>query len=122
MDQIARVLHPGGLIDVTEYDFQTYDHEGKLIEVDTNNFVPPFYARWMAHLRDAINYKGGDINAAHGLKAWVKENPAFEAVTERVHFLPVVPPPGSLGGLEPKMKEIIMVSSTHLKYRLCQTC
>ena len=110
VDQIARVVHPGGLIDLTEYDFQTYDYEGELIHVDTERYKEPWYARWMAHLRDAIEYKGGDIEAATSLYSWVKMNPAFDGVGFREHFLPVVPPPGSLGGLERNMKEIVMVS------------
>ena len=44
-------------------------------------------------LRNAIEAKGGDVNAATHLYDWVRNNPAFKEVVYREYFLPAVPPP-----------------------------
>ena len=78
---------------MSEYDFQTYDHNGQVVSVDKTRYAPPWWARWLSHLRDAIDEKGGDINAATHLHSWVSRNPAFEGVVYREYFLWIVPPP-----------------------------
>jgi len=81
------------LIDLSEYDFTAYDQNHQRIEFDKNDFSPPWWARWLSLLRNAIEARGGDINAATHLYDWVRNNPAFEEVVYREYFLPVVPPP-----------------------------
>jgi hypothetical protein len=93
VDQIARVVRPGGLIDLTEYDFQAYDHNGQVVPADRSTHSPPWWARWLSHLRDAFDEKGGDFNAATHLHSWVASNSAFEGVVYKEHFMPIVPPP-----------------------------
>lgn len=91
--QIGEVLRPGGLLDLTEYDFQTYDKYGDVIQVDKDDFSAPWYARWLFYIRNGIDDRGGDVNAATHMHDWVKSNPAFEDVIYHEHFLSVIPPP-----------------------------
>jgi len=93
IDQLARVVLPGGLIDLTEYDFRAYNHLGKVIEVDLSVYKEPWWARWLCHLRDAIKERGGDIHASEEMFSWVKANPAYENVVYMEHYLGVVPHP-----------------------------
>ena len=93
IDQLARVVLPGGLIDLTEYDFQAYNHFGKVIKVDLSVYKAPWWARWLCHLRDAVNERGGDIHASAQMYSWVKANPAYENVVYLEHYLGVVPHP-----------------------------
>ena len=93
VDQIARVVRPGGLIDLTEFDFQTYDHNHQLVPIDRSRYSPPWWARWLSHMRDAIEEKGGDVHAANHIHSWVARNSAFECVVYREHFVSVAPPP-----------------------------
>ncbi|KAF8167467.1 S-adenosyl-L-methionine-dependent methyltransferase [Crassisporium funariophilum] len=92
VDHISRVLRPGGLIDVAEFDFHMYDKQHRRIELDVNEIGPPWWARWMSFMQAAIKKSGGDVDAATHLYDWVKDNPAFEDVVYREFWLPVVPP------------------------------
>jgi len=91
IDQISRVLRPGGLIDVSEFDFRIYDANHCRMELDVNELGPPWWGRWMAHLLKAIKTSGGDANAATHLHEWVFNNPMFEDVVYREFWLPVIP-------------------------------
>jgi len=116
VDQIARVVRPGGLIDLTEFGFQTYDHNNQVISVDRSGHSPPWWARWLSHVREAIDERGGDVNAATHLHSWVARNPAFESVVYREHFLAVVPPlrkgyqAEAFRNIDEGMRDIVLVS------------
>ena len=92
VDQLAYVVRPGGLIDLCEYDFQTYDIEGNVIEVE-NSDSPPSWAKWLFHLRTAFGHQGRDIYAARDLLYWMEHNSAFVDIVYKEFFLPVVPVP-----------------------------
>jgi hypothetical protein len=113
VDQIARVVRPGGLIDLTEFDFQTYDYKDQIIPVDRSKYSPPWWAKWLSHMRDAIDEKGGDVHAATHLHSWVTRNSAFEGVVYKEHFLPVVAPPGrgcEGRSIDAGVREIVLVN------------
>ncbi|KDR85601.1 hypothetical protein GALMADRAFT_234564 [Galerina marginata CBS 339.88] len=93
IDQIAHVLRPGGLIDVSEFDFHIYDKDHRRIELGTHEIGPPWWARWMTFMAVAIRNIGGDIDAATHLRDWISSNSLFEDVVYREFWLPVVPPP-----------------------------
>ncbi|CAA7264772.1 unnamed protein product [Cyclocybe aegerita] len=93
VDQISRVLRPGGLIDISEFDFHMYDKDHRRIELGTHEIGPPWWARWMTFLNVAIRTKGGDVDAATHLYDWVSSNPLFEGAVYREFWLPVVPGP-----------------------------
>ncbi|KAF4612003.1 hypothetical protein D9613_004147 [Agrocybe pediades] len=95
VDQIGFVLRPGGLIDISEFDFYLYDKDHKRIEVDMDGVGPPWWARWMTLTRQAIKDIGGDVDAATHLLDWVNANPLFEDAVYREFWLPVVAPPPS---------------------------
>ncbi|KAF8910024.1 S-adenosyl-L-methionine-dependent methyltransferase [Gymnopilus junonius] len=113
IDQIAHVLRPGGLVDVSEFDFHIYDKDHRRIEMGTHELRPPWWARWMTFMQAAIKNIGGDVDAATYLYDWVSSNPLFEDVEYREFWLPVVAPPRSARTeqMEPfykKMKDDVM--------------
>ncbi|KAF8963921.1 hypothetical protein BDZ97DRAFT_1939378 [Flammula alnicola] len=112
IEQISHVLRPGGLIDVSEFDFHIYDKNHRRIELGTEELGPPWWARWMRCMSVAIRNSGGDTDAATHLYEWISNNSLFEDVVYREFWLPVVPPPRDmtnatdvLARFEQKMKE-----------------
>lgn len=93
VDQISRVLRPGGLIDVSEFDFYTYDKHHQRVEVGTHEIGPPWISRWMSFIRVAIKHIGGHTDAATHLHEWITSNPLFEDIVYREFWLPIVAPP-----------------------------
>ncbi|KAF8203920.1 hypothetical protein BJ912DRAFT_941422 [Pholiota molesta] len=93
IDQISRVLRPGGLIDVSEFDFHLYDKHHRRIELQVNESGRPWFAQWMSYMHAAVKNIGGDTDAATHLYEWISSNPRFEDVVYREFWLPVVPPP-----------------------------
>jgi hypothetical protein len=89
---MSRVLRPGGLIDISEFDFRVYDVNRRPLEPDINDIQPPWWALWMSHMLKAIINSGGDPDAAIHLHEWILNNPVFEDVVYREFWLPVVPP------------------------------
>jgi hypothetical protein len=63
------------------------------MQVNKNDFSGPWYARWLFYIRNGIDDRGGDVNAATHMHDWVKSNPAFEDMIYHEHFLSVIPPP-----------------------------
>lgn len=88
IDQIGRVLRPGGLVHVSEFDYHLYDANHRRIELDVNEIGPPWVARWFTHLEHAIMKSGGDVAAATHLHEWILNNPMFEDVTYTEFWLP----------------------------------
>ena len=130
IDQISRVLRPGGLIDVSEFDFHMYDKHHRRIESSSiEQFNEPWWAQWITYLRSAIRNIGGDTDAATNLYEWISNNPRFEDVVYREFFIPAVPPPPDkhkpnerLRQFEENMKEDVTVRSCpNRKNRLFST-
>ena len=88
LQQITHVVRPGGLIDISEFDFRTYDENRRLIKVDLSG--PPWFSCWMNLVRSAILMNGGDANAAAHLHEWISSNPAFEDVVYREFYTPMI--------------------------------
>jgi len=93
IDQISRVLRPGGLINVIEFDFHVYDANHRRIEKDVNDLTPPWWSVWLSHLLKAIVESGGDVNAANNLHEWILNHPMFEDVVYRDIWVPFIPMP-----------------------------
>jgi len=92
IDQISRVLRPGGLIDVSEFDFTTYDINHQRIVMDEQRLGHPWWSRWLRHLRTAIQTVGGEVDAATHLHSWVLGHPTFEDVVYKEFWLPIIAP------------------------------
>ena len=88
---MARVLRPGGLIDVSEFDFRVYDENHRPLEPDIDDIQPPWWALWMSHMLKAIVKSGGDADAASRLHEWILNHSMLEDVVYREFWLPVVP-------------------------------
>jgi len=91
IDQIGRVLRPGGLIDVSEFDFRMCDANHRVLEPDVDDIRPPWWALWLSHILKAIRNSGGDPDAATHLHEWILNNPMFEDVVYREFWVPAVP-------------------------------
>ncbi|KAF9531530.1 S-adenosyl-L-methionine-dependent methyltransferase [Crepidotus variabilis] len=92
IDQIAHVVRPGGLVDLSEFDFYMYDANHQRILFESNDEIrPPWWGRWMHYFHDAVKAKGGDVDAATNLHHWVSQNSLFEDVTYKEYWLPIVP-------------------------------
>lgn len=93
IEEIARILRPGGMIQLQEFDFHVYDHLHRRMEPSTNEIGPPWWGRWMMFLNEAIQKVRGDVDAATHLETWVKKHSAFERVVYKDVWLPVVAGP-----------------------------
>lgn len=91
VDQISRVLRPGGLLNVVEFDFHAYDCRYQRINLDTSTVSPPWWPRWLAYVELAVRNAGGDVEAATHLRSWISNHSAFEDVVYRDYFLPSCP-------------------------------
>lgn len=115
VDRIARVLRPGGLIELTEFDFRTYDRHGQVVPVSTEEarLGPPWWARYLAHMRDAVRASGGDTDAANHIQDWVTNCGAFENVAYHDFWSPVIPGDDSRydESVYAKMLDVIPVST-----------
>ncbi|KAH6875011.1 S-adenosyl-L-methionine-dependent methyltransferase [Coprinopsis sp. MPI-PUGE-AT-0042] len=87
IEEIARTLRPGGMIQLQEFDFHA---DGAFNERDWATVV----GRWMMFLNEAIQKARGDVDAATHLETWVRKHPAFERVVYKDVWLPVVAGPG----------------------------
>ncbi|EKM51768.1 uncharacterized protein PHACADRAFT_127622 [Phanerochaete carnosa HHB-10118-sp] len=85
VDQISLVLKPGGLVDLTEFDFRVYGTDRRPIPIDAD---APAFARWMNLAHRAVQMQGGEPDAANHLHEWVCGHGAFEDVHYCTWWLP----------------------------------
>ena len=80
MHQIALILKPGGLIDLTEFDFRVYglDHQPIPITMEA-----PALVRWVHLAHRAVQMQGGEPDAANHLYRWIYNHGTFEDVHYR---------------------------------------
>ncbi|KAF6743763.1 hypothetical protein DFP72DRAFT_111671 [Ephemerocybe angulata] len=93
IEHMVRSVRPNGVIEVQEYDFRTYTREQKLIPANTTDPLGshPWWATFLAHVREGVAEAGGDISAATNLESWVGGHEALTDVVYRDVWLPVVP-------------------------------
>ncbi|KAK0481523.1 S-adenosyl-L-methionine-dependent methyltransferase [Armillaria novae-zelandiae] len=91
IDQISRVLRPGGLIDLMEFDFHCYDENHHRVNLDTSTLASPWWPRWLAYLEMAARNRGGNVDAATHLHDWVSNHQSFENVVYNQYWIPVTP-------------------------------
>lgn len=84
---MAQALRPGGLIDLTEYNFIIHDvHKRPIIVSDEEMYNlnhGPWLPKWMKLAQKAIQHRGGDVDAADHLYMWVTGHGAFGNVVHR---------------------------------------
>ncbi|KAF5335503.1 hypothetical protein D9611_012225 [Ephemerocybe angulata] len=93
VEHVARVLRPNGLIELQEYDFQTYSRDRMVISANTTDPLGthPWWATFLAHLREAVIASGGDTTAATNIQDWIQGHEAFENIVYKDVWLPVIP-------------------------------
>ncbi|TEB24749.1 hypothetical protein FA13DRAFT_1638308 [Coprinellus micaceus] len=92
IDQISCILVPGGLVELVECDFHTYNRHRQRIKVDLD--LPPngrYWPRYMAHINAAAKAFGGDVGAATHLYRWLTTHGAFEDISYRDVWIPTIP-------------------------------
>lgn len=87
--QMSRVLRPGGLVIVVEWDFQVYDINRRKIVLRTDGLGPPWLPRWVTFLRFAIEKSGGTVKAADHVHQWLCEHELLENVSQEEYWLPI---------------------------------
>ncbi|KIP11739.1 hypothetical protein PHLGIDRAFT_63365 [Phlebiopsis gigantea 11061_1 CR5-6] len=75
VDQISMTLKPGGLVDLTEFDFRVYGLDKRPIPIDDRASA---IARWMHLAHQAVQQQGGEPDAANHLYEWVRNHNAYE--------------------------------------------
>ncbi|KAF8628272.1 hypothetical protein AX15_004040 [Amanita polypyramis BW_CC] len=88
IDQISRVLRPGGLIDVMEWDFSVYDVNKRIVNLSTDQWGPPWVPRFTAFVQSAIRKRGGDVVGPLKMELFVEAHPSFEQVVHRDFWVP----------------------------------
>ncbi|EJT96957.1 S-adenosyl-L-methionine-dependent methyltransferase [Dacryopinax primogenitus] len=88
--EIARVLRPGGMVLIEEWDFRMYRSvNGQDGPTACYELAPPSteekpawsaLAEWLNLLGKAVRQRGGDLDAAAFVNAWVKQHGQFEDV------------------------------------------
>lgn len=73
-------LKPGGLIDLSEFDFRVYGLDKKPIPM---NDKASSIARWMHLAHQAVQQQGGEPEAANHLYGWISSHNAYEDVVYR---------------------------------------
>lgn len=81
------------MVELMEYDFHTYDRHGQRVPVSIEEarLGPPWWARFLGHVRAATSAQGGDTTAATHIQDWVTNCGAFENVSYHDFWPPVVP-------------------------------
>jgi len=85
------MLLPGGLLDITEWDFGLYDENLVRITVDTDSLDAPYLPRFFAFVSEAVSAFRGDVRAADYMYDEVLAHEAFEEVTYRDFWLSSCP-------------------------------
>lgn len=97
IDQIADVLRPGGLIDISEVGYVAYDrHHQPIPVVDPNpdnlNWNRPYWAHWLRAVSNVARDRlGGDVLASRHLHEWISNHRAYEDVVYHEFWLPIIP-------------------------------
>ncbi|OCH88758.1 S-adenosyl-L-methionine-dependent methyltransferase [Obba rivulosa] len=91
IDHIARVLRPGGLIELTEFDFAAYNKHKVKIVLNHKDANRCWIGRWMILAHEAVEQMGGEPDAANHLRRWVGENDAFEDIVYRQFWFQTSP-------------------------------
>ena len=74
VDQVALTLKPGGLVDLTEFDFRVYGTDRRPLPVDAGASA---VARWMHLAHRAVQMQGGEPDAANHLHEWIARRACF---------------------------------------------
>ena len=84
IDQVARVLRPGGLFLACEWGRFPLLHDGRNPQLAT-----PFACAFFAAVNDALRARGVLPDAAQRLDAWLAESGYFERIRPRQYAIPI---------------------------------
>jgi len=115
VDQISRVLRPGGLIDVMEWDFCIYDANMNKVALSVESLGPPWMARFINLVQSAVRSRGGDVDGIGQMETLIQNHPSFEEVQYREFWLPSMPGSPMDPSLVPSAKGILENNLEFLK-------
>jgi SAM-dependent methyltransferase len=91
IDQISRVLRPGGVLILLDTDFLVADVNYHTQVPNTSLMQPPWLQRFLAFVNMAIKKRGGNIEACEHMHEWLAEHPAYEQIEWKDHFMGISP-------------------------------
>ncbi|KAF5381551.1 hypothetical protein D9615_005561 [Tricholomella constricta] len=93
--EVARILRPGGFLQLQEWDFFVVDAEKNMIGTDS------WFARWCASLRHGLAVRSASVNAAESLDATIRGQGTLESVQQQNVWMPIGPcfPKDTVDGL-----------------------
>lgn len=92
IEHISRILRPGGLVELIEFDFHIYGRDQQRLNVSVDDPLgPPYWARYMAYLHRGVKKNGGDVDAANMLWRWLTGHSAFDNIKYRDVWIPSIP-------------------------------
>lgn len=89
IDQVTHVLRPGGLLQIMEFDFHSYDENYQRIDPEPSTGT--WWSRWLSFCKLAARNAGGDVDAASHMHSWVSQQPAFENLVYKDYWAPISP-------------------------------
>jgi len=95
LSRIAPLLHPGGLLELAEWDFRIYtsSHEPRA-QVPRGEPGHSYIAEWLWALREAGAGRGGHMDAANLMEGWVRGMGVWEDVGYRDVWIAISGPTG----------------------------
>jgi len=92
VDQVSKVLRPGGLFLGQDWDFRTCD-ENKIAypEDGGEDATIPWFARFVIRLHTAVRARTGNIDAAVMLGEWLGDHPSYISVEVSEVWIPSGP-------------------------------
>ncbi|EAU92569.1 hypothetical protein CC1G_06580 [Coprinopsis cinerea okayama7 len=93
IEDVARVVRPGGLVEFGESDCYVYDGNKQRVHAPMGELAAPWWPRWMSYLRAAIRQGGGNTEVAGDLRDWIRDHGAFHTIHYQNIWLPLIPAP-----------------------------
>ncbi|KZT50472.1 S-adenosyl-L-methionine-dependent methyltransferase [Calocera cornea HHB12733] len=87
IDECARVLKRGGLLNLIEGDWDIFDSDGNPVTPYKN----PGWFNWIQAWRDAVARRNIDLDAPKKTEQWLKDSPYFSEVKAAARWMPIGP-------------------------------
>jgi len=92
IDQISRILRPGGLLLIHETDFRVYDSKHEIVEpVDYGHPRHAYLPHFLVRFRNAARARRGNLDAASLIEGWLSEHRAYAEIGTFDSWLPTGP-------------------------------
>ncbi|KAG5642933.1 hypothetical protein DXG03_001850 [Asterophora parasitica] len=83
--EVARILKPGGFLQMQEWDFFVVNVEKNIVGAES------WFGRWCAALRRGLAFRSASVGAAESLDAMIEAQGPFESVQQQNVWMPIGP-------------------------------